>query len=384
MMSKEQKPSPNIMTLGDCCEYLTSRSDSYNYVGTENMLQNGAGVSIDSHIKVRGITYASGDVLMSNIRPYLKKVWKADREGTCSSDVLAIRATNIEPGYLSYLLLSDKTTKYIMSAAKGTKMPRGDKQHLMQMPIVLPSLPEQERIASLLSAVDSVIDACRAEVDAYSELSRTMSHDLLLGKRRFKDADGNPYPDWETRTFSELYDESTERNGDNRLTMDSFISVASMTYKQLADKELPAESSVKSYKVVRLGDIAFEGHRNKRFSHGRFVLNDAGVGLVSSIFKCFRPKPGWEDSNDLRFWKHYIHSEDVMHDVTRMSTNAGVMMDSLVPADFLRQSVPVPCLAEQRRIGEALDAVGSALEASRGVLAGYEELKRSLLSELFA
>ena len=98
---------------------------------------------------------------------------------------------------------------------------------------------------------------------------------------------------------------------------------------------------------MREGDIALEGHANKVHSHGRFVENYIGDGIVSHIFVVFRPKGEY----DLMYWKYAINNEQLMKAALIRSTKASTMMHDLVVSDFLKQSIPVPSLLEQQKIG---------------------------------
>lgn len=114
------------------------------------------------------------------------------------------------------------------------------------------------------------------------------------------------------------------------------------------------DSYLATYNVMRLGDIAFEGNRSKRFAHGRFVENTIGDGIVSHVFKVFRHIG---DNYDLSYWKYAINNEKLMRDVLTRSTKASTMMHELVTADFLEESTLVPSLNEQRAIGAAIDSI---------------------------
>ena len=150
-----------IYKLGNICDYVTSRTTRIeNYISTENMLPNRGGVCAPSNVPSgTAIEYKVGDILISNIRPYFQKIWQADCNGACSADVLCIRANNkADSKYLYYLLSQQLFFDYVMSGAKGCKMPRGDKKQIMQWQISLPSLEEQRRIAGILSAIDDKIE----------------------------------------------------------------------------------------------------------------------------------------------------------------------------------------------------------------------------------
>lgn len=131
------------------------------YISTENMLPDKGGVtspsSLPSDVKVTA--YKRNDVLISNIRPYFKKIWFAVNDGGCSNDVLVFRAKRgISPNFLHYVLADDAFFEYAMKTSKGTKMPRGDKKAIMEYEILMFDLETQQKISSILSALDGKIE----------------------------------------------------------------------------------------------------------------------------------------------------------------------------------------------------------------------------------
>ena len=124
------------------------------------MLQDYQGIieasSVPTNTKV--IKFNKGDVLLSNIRPYLKKVWFADKNGGCSADVFVFKALSAcIPDFLHYIIANDRFINFAMSGAKGVKMPRGDKEQMKTYEIGLPSIEEQKKMAKLLSFLDERI-----------------------------------------------------------------------------------------------------------------------------------------------------------------------------------------------------------------------------------
>ena len=117
-----------------------------------------------------------------------------------------------------------------------------------------------------------------------------------------------------------------------------------------ANVNVADEQYLRTYNVMRLGDIAFEGHSNKEFSHGRFVENYIGDGIVSHIFTVLRPRVPF----DVNYWRYAINNEKLMRLPLIRSTKASTMMHDLVPSDLLREAIPTPALAEQKRIGAFL------------------------------
>lgn len=152
--------------LIDICE-LVSDTTSYSvackdsYVSTENMIPMKGGITVSESIPSSGSVrvYCRNDVLISNIRPYFKKIWFADKCGTCSNDVLVFRAKDVcEPYYLFSLLSNDSFFDYVVSTSKGTKMPRGDKDAIMKYEFNEKGSEEQKSIASFVRSIDSLIE----------------------------------------------------------------------------------------------------------------------------------------------------------------------------------------------------------------------------------
>ncbi len=153
-------------TLASICKYADAGTEIDNitldnYISTENMLSNKCGIvraaSLPSCNKVKA--YAKGNVLVSNIRPYFKKIWFATNNGGCSNDVLVFQANeNTDSKFLYYLLANDSFFNFSTATSKGTKMPRGDKKAIMQYEVPIFDMTEQKAIAAVLSALDNKIE----------------------------------------------------------------------------------------------------------------------------------------------------------------------------------------------------------------------------------
>ena len=191
------KTLSNLCFLADG-RVAVSDLDLDTYVSTENMLPNRDGITRSAGLPTVFQTqaYQVEDVLVSNIRPYFRKIWFADRNGGCSSDVLVLRANEgVCPGFLHYLLSNDNFFDYATATAKGTKMPRGDKGAIMRYEV--PDLPfnSQVEIAATLSALDGKIavnralnhhlSAPRSATDSSPDIKRGKSESRNSASRRF-------------------------------------------------------------------------------------------------------------------------------------------------------------------------------------------------------
>jgi len=151
--------------LSDICSYRKGKTEvkrlnNITYISTENMLPNKGGITEASSLPSIVLTqeYRKGDVLVSNIRPYFKKIWQAKYDGGCSNDVLVFTPNPMtDKDFLYYVLANDEFFLYSMATSKGTKMPRGDKDSIMQYEIPDIGLDRQRKIASVLKSLDDKI-----------------------------------------------------------------------------------------------------------------------------------------------------------------------------------------------------------------------------------
>lgn len=168
------------------------------YVSTENMLPNKGGICLPSSLPnvAKTQSYQKDDILISNIRPYFKKIWFANFDGGCSNDVLVVRAKDgIDAKFLYYVLSNDEFFDYSMKTSKGTKMPRGDKSAIMEYQVPIFDLITQKKIADILSSIDDKIAVNNAINDNLEQQAKA------LYKQMFTD---NPSHEWAEGTLSDI------------------------------------------------------------------------------------------------------------------------------------------------------------------------------------
>lgn len=168
--------------LCDVCHMSSDRIgltdiNKNNYVGVENLLPDKAGKIASDCVPTDGtlIGYIVGDILIGNIRPYLKKIWLSDCTGGTNGDVVVIRINNykqLAPRFLFYLLSSDAFFLYDVQNSKGAKMPRGDKSMIMKYEIPVPPLKVQEEIVRILNK--------------FTELERELERELKLRRKQYE------------------------------------------------------------------------------------------------------------------------------------------------------------------------------------------------------
>ena len=190
-----------IMRLKDCAFYVSQKInseilDKNTYVSTENILQNRLGKTIASFTpknNTKVTHFKPKDILIANIRPYLKKIWFANHEGGCSADVLVLRAkSHTDSSFLYYSLFRDDFFSYIMKGAKGTRMPRGDKEQILNFNIPNMNYQNQKKIGELLFLLDKKIEL-NNRINAELEAMAKTLYDYWFVQFDFPNEEGKPY-----------------------------------------------------------------------------------------------------------------------------------------------------------------------------------------------
>lgn len=188
------------MKLKDIARYVTDKVSSdaiglENYVTTDSILQNKAGRVKASNLPPTSCTltrFQKGDILIANIRPYLRKIWLADIDGGCNADVLVFRAINgYSSAFVYAVLMQDSFYIYAMKGAKGSKMPRGDKEQIMRFEV--PSnLQDTDEIGYFIVAIKAKIDLLN-QINRNLEAIARQLYDYWFVQFDFPDENGRSY-----------------------------------------------------------------------------------------------------------------------------------------------------------------------------------------------
>ena len=281
----------------------------------------------------------------------------------------------------SYFIFSrtGELKKYGETTGAGSTFVEVSGKQMARMELLMPpTMSEQQAIGRFFASLDSTITLHQRKLESIKLLKKS-----LLQKMFPKSGESVPevrFPGftdaWEQRKFGSQYQKLNEKN-DLTFGPDKIISVANMYFK--ADTTKSDDAYLRTYNVMRLGDIAFEGNKSKNFAHGRFVENTIGDGIVSHVFDVFRPISEY----DLLFWKYLINNENIMGRVMTRCTKASTMMTNLVAKDFLNESISIPSLEEQRKIGAFLDCLDQTITLHQRKVESLQKLKKSLLQQMF-
>ena len=300
------------MELQEICSYVKTKVETSNYsmedyISTENMLPEKGGITVASSFPSGKVTeFQENDILISNIRPYFKKIWKADRRGCCSNDVFCIRANdNVDAEFLYYLLSHDLFFAYVMSGANGSKMPRGDKQQIMNWEIEIPTEKEdQRRIASILTSLDRKIELNNKINADLEEMAQAVFKNWFVDFEPFKDGKfvdselGMIPEGWKVGTLGDITkNKSAKVKERNDVKVLSPVTTGELVLSEEYFTKQVFSSSITKYKIVNKGDFAYNPARVNIGSLGRNEFDFDGC--VSPVYVVFSVLDGYENYFDL-------------------------------------------------------------------------------------
>ena len=387
--------------LREIAEYVNIKINSNNlslnnYISTENMLPDRKGISMSSNIPNNNVNkFLKNDILISNIRPYFKKIWFAIFEGGASNDILVIRGNNkVNSKYLYYLLSTDDFFDYNVKGSKGTKMPRGDKEHIMNYEFKLPSLKEQKRIADILTALDDKIELNNQMNQTLEEIAS------LLYKRwfvdfEFPDDKGNPYKSsggemvdselgmipkgWEVKELEEFItlingyafkSGSYSKEGNYKIiTIKNVLDNKFITNSTNKILEIP--DNVRENQKLKIGDvlISLTGNVGRVcvVTEGECLLNQRVAKIISKI------------EENKYYWRTFFNTEEIK--IKMINISKGTAQSNLSTIEIMKIKI-LNSKEVTYNFSEKIKAISKKKLQNEIMILNIEMIKQKLLEEL--
>ncbi len=370
-------------SLGHVTDFVKERISTdkltlANYVSTENMKSDFGGInpaiSIPNNTNV--IHYKKGDVLLSNIRPYLRKVWAANSDGGCSTDVFVFRAKSISPSFLHYIMANDTFINYVMSGAKGVKMPRGDKEQMLKYVFSIPRIEEQYKISRLLHLLDDRIATQNKIIEKYESLIQAICETLIESEQHKVELSFNDFG----KPYSGLSGKSAEDFG-NGWPYITYMNVYQNQIIDITDVGLVKINETEQQSVVRYGDILFtlSSETPDEVGMGAVYLGDAYPLYLNSF--CFGVHITDESKIFPPFLAYYISTKSFRKAVFPLAQ--GSTRFNLPKNDFMKKIFHFPTVKKQSEIYSVLKAYSDKLSVEKNIVNLLCEQKSYLLRQLF-
>ena len=363
----EFKEPWNLVKLEDVCSYRKGRDKvkKAQYISTENILQNYAGIEpYDDLSEAEGISIQCGDTLMANIRPYLKKVWQSNFNGACSTDVLAFSPDNIDGKFLYFLIAQDRFVNYVMCGAKGSKMPRGDKNHILGYETGVPTESEQRKIAHFIDLLNARISSQNSLINLIKKYKRGVIKTIFdtltpvskssIGKMATMFSGGTPRSD-----IVEYYNGSIPFIRSGEIHND---------FTELHLSQIGLDNS--SAKMVRKGDLLYALYGA---TSGEVDISKID-GAINQAILCIRTNE--ISSEYLALWLE-INKNNILSKMLQggQGNLSGELVKSLV--------VPIYSKTEEQVIVRIGNSINKLIDANTNMLYMLNEAKESLLQQMF-
>jgi type I restriction enzyme S subunit len=382
---------PNGWSISSIADLVTIREGQVSplkepystqlHVGPENIasgggLRSGLKTCRELGLKSGKYRFTPGAIIYSKIRPNLNKVCLVDFEGVCSADAYPLYAipTKSEPRFLLQVLRGPQFLQQAISVSVRSGMPKINREDLNCIELPIPPLPEQCKIADILSTWDEALSQLDALIEAKERRKKALLQQLLSGKRRLPGFKGK----WKTVSLGDVLEPITRPTAKPQ---GKFLAAGIRSHGKgvfLKHDFIPANIALDELFELKAGDLvvnitfAWEGA-------AAIVPPEADGALVSHRF----PTYGFRDGkSDRSFFRHYIRTKRFVFDCGIASPGGAGRNRVLGKSAFLGIELSLPPNEEQQAIGSILDTADQQLTLLRNQRTALDQQKRGLMQRL--
>lgn len=285
--------------------------------------------------------------------------------------------------YMNYLLKSSKARQEIVTKSGGSTRYNVGQATLFAVEIFLScNNDEQKKIADFLTAVDSKISQLTEKHRLLNEYKKGAMQQLFSQQLRFKDKDGNAFPEWEERPLNVLASKCTEKNK-GRLVKDALTNSAKygiIAQQDYFDKDIANADNTDNYYVVNIDDFVYNPRISEHAPVGPIGRNHVKKGVMSPLYSVFR----FKNNVNLDFIEYFFKGSTwyrYMYSIANFGARHDRM--NISSADLMALPCPYPCLAEQQKIAQFLQAIDNKITAVAEQIEQTKQFKKGLLQQMF-
>jgi type I restriction enzyme, S subunit len=323
-----------------------------------------------------------GDILLTKDGT-LGRVAIVDKKNCCINQSVALLQLNENtlPGFLKCLLESTKYQGEMLRNVGGSTIKHIYITVVDKMIVNIPTLPEQQKIASFLSAVDQKIQKLTRKKELLEQYKRGVMQKVFSREIRFKDENGKGYPDWEEKQLRDLAIRITTKNQKSAVTfvLTNSAREGVVSQQEYFDKEIANQNNLEGYYIVAKGDFVYNPRISRLAPVGPIKRNNLENGVMSPLYTVFR----FDDEN-LDYFEYFFETT-VWHKYMHSIANFGARHDrmNITNEDFLKMTIPYPCKEERDGICLFLTNLTKKLESANAHLITMQTFKKGLLQQLF-
>ena len=323
--------------------------------------------------------FNTGNVLYSKLRPYLNKYYYTKSKGVCTSEIWVLNSLNnlkLSNIFLYYFIQTHRFSIETNKSA-GSKMPRADWGMVENIRLYKGSIGEQEKIGYFFSKIDRQIELEEEKLELLEQQKKGYMQKLFSQELRFKDENGNEYPEWELIKLEDILIERKEyasktENYPHATLSTSGISLKSDRY----NRDFLVRDKNKKYKITLMNDICYNP-ANLKF--GVITRNSIGSVIFSPIYITFEVNNGYSPL----FIELLVTRKDFINRVRKYEEGTVYERMSVKPEDFLNYETKIPCLEEQKKIGLFFTEINKCSEILEQKIKLLKQRKQGLLQKMF-
>jgi type I restriction enzyme S subunit len=326
-----------------------------------------------------------GDILFAIAGATIGKVNIVNREILPANTNQALSIVRLKAKenkeFIYHNLKSDIMRKYILDNISVGAQPNLNLEQMNNFSFFLPTIPEQQKIASFLSSIDEKIQQLSRKKELLEQYKKCVMQQLFSGKLRFKDENGEEYPNWEEKKLGDVAEKRIAKNKDNKINLVFTNSAVQgiVNQRDFFDKDIANQNNLLGYYIVEKNDFVYNPRISSQAPVGPISRNYLDTGIMSPLYSVFRFREG-----NLDFVECFFNSI-VWHKHMKDISNYGARDDrmSFSTGDFYKMPIPFPCIAEQQKIANFLSGIDGKIAQVNVELVKTQEFKKGLLQQMF-
>ncbi|OGM59961.1 hypothetical protein A3A75_00085 [Candidatus Woesebacteria bacterium RIFCSPLOWO2_01_FULL_39_10] len=369
---------------GSAHEQNISANGRYIVINSKFISTNG---KVKKHSKDQISPLKRGDIaiVMSDIPKgsALAKCFLVDKDGayTLNQRIGGINSDEIISQFLVKIL---NRNRFLLKIDNGVSQTNLRKNEILKCPVVFPAATEQKKIADFLGAVDLWIENLRKQKLELEKYKKGMMQKIFSQEIRFKEDEGNNYPDWNVKKMSDIFERITRKNKNNNKNVLTISAQQGLINQENYFNKSVSALSLIGYYLLYKGEFAYNKSYSKGYPMGAIKkLDKYNKGVVSTLYICFKVK---DNSNSEDFFKHLFDNGTLNRQIRNIAQEGarahGLL--NLSATDFFEDiKVFVPTIDEQQKIADFLSSIDNLIESKQKQIDKAELWKKGLMQSMF-
>ncbi len=322
-----------------------------------------------------------GDIFFQTVRPYQQNnfVFVDDSYPTVVSTGYAQLRSNLNPSYLDNLLLTTSFLNKVLVKCTGSNYPAINSSDLSNIHLkVTSNIDEQQKIGDFFSKLDQQIELEEQKLEKLEEQKKGYMQKIFSQELRFKDENGNEYPNWETKKLDNMLSERNYKQVPEKdVPLMAFTSTGGIEDKgERYNREFLVKNKNKKYKRTEFNDLIYSSNN---LDVGAIGLNRYGTSVISDVYEIFVVK----EKTSPQYIEMAITQPKFMYKILKYRQGALYGQFKIHPRDFLNIDIELPSTKEQDKIGSFINKMNILINKQKNKIELLKQRKQGFLQKMF-